>query len=68
MKKDRKRSKPRQNKVRIYANGQYEDCCSITPVLEEVGRRPWNYPKDPKKIKDQNIDKRRSFKEALRAR
>lgn len=67
MRKSRKESKPR-TKVRIYTDGQYEDCCSAIPVLEERARRPWNYPKDPKKIRDQNRDKQRKFREALKAR
>jgi hypothetical protein len=67
MKGNRKENKPRQ-KVRIYADGQYEDCCNAIPVLERASRRPWNYPKDPEKIRDQNMNKRRSFKEALKAR
>lgn len=66
MVKSRKENKSRQ-KIRIYANGQYEDCCSTVTVLE-VRRKPWNYPKDLKKIRDQNMDKRRSFKEAFKAR
>lgn len=67
MARNRKESKPRQ-KVRIYVDGQYEDCCATTRVLEEKARRPWNYPEDPKKIKDQNRNKQRKFREALKAR
>lgn len=66
MAKSRKENKSRQ-KIRIYANGQYEDCCSAVTV-SEVRRKPWNYPKDLKKIRDQNMDKLRSFKEAFKAR
>lgn len=68
MKKSRKVSKPRQNKVRIYADGQCDYCCNVTYVSEKKSRKPWNYPEDPKKVTDKNINKQRSLKNSLKAR
>ena len=67
MRKITNESKPRQNKVRIFANGQYEERCSAIPVLEKISRnKTWNCLKNSKKTEDININEQRSFKNSFK--